>query len=194
MLIAFKASASSPMPRLTKAEVDAEIVDRAAMLFARHSFEHTSLQQIADAVKYSKAGLLHHYPSKRAIYEKVLVTCLAQARSLLSQVDGIPPGIDRDRTVVKAAVELALDWPGISAFANSFAAREPHSVPELTEIGFIMYQALGIDMEQVQLERLIRVTVAFSGLSMTASVAAPLDLKRAWQGAIVEAAMGALGH
>lgn len=184
----------APMPRLTKAEVDAEIIDRAAFLFARHSFEHTSLQQIADAVKYSKAGLLHHYPSKRAIYEKVLVTGLAQAQSLLAQVDGIPPGVDRDRAVVEAAVELAFDWPGISAFANSFAASEPHSVPELTEMGFIMYQSLGIDLEHVQLDRLIRVTVAFSGLSITASVAAPIDAKRQWRGAIIEAAMGALGH
>jgi hypothetical protein len=38
------------MPRPTKSEIDAEIIDRAAGLFARYGFENTSLQQIADAV------------------------------------------------------------------------------------------------------------------------------------------------
>ena len=38
------------MPKPTKADLEADILDRASALFARHGFENTSLQQIADAV------------------------------------------------------------------------------------------------------------------------------------------------
>jgi AcrR family transcriptional regulator len=53
-------------------QVDEGILDRAAGLFARHGFEQTSLQAVADAVGLSKAGLLHHFPSKGALHEAVM--------------------------------------------------------------------------------------------------------------------------
>src|SRR3712207_8758015 len=43
-----------------------------AALFARRGFEQTSVQAIADAVGLSKAGLLHHFPSKDALRAAVL--------------------------------------------------------------------------------------------------------------------------
>ena len=78
------------MLRPTKAEIDAEIIDRAAGLFARHGFAHTSLQQIAEAVKYRKAGLLHHYPSKQAIYEAAIRTGREKCRHCLQMSKGFP--------------------------------------------------------------------------------------------------------
>lgn len=182
------------MPRLTKTEIDAEIIDRAAGLFAKHGFEHTSLQQIADAVKYSKAGLLHHYPSKKAIYDQVLITCLDQMRALLAKVDGIPVGRERDLAVVETSVQLSFDWPGISAFTNRLADNGEGTTPEMTQMGMMMYEALGIDLAALNLERLIRVTSAFSGLGVSAMIAARLDFKREWRPSIVQAAMDALGH
>ncbi|WP_348643893.1 TetR/AcrR family transcriptional regulator [Phyllobacterium myrsinacearum] len=83
-------------------------MDRAAGLFARHCFEHTSLQQIADAVNYSKAGLLHHYPSKKAIYEVALTTVREHMQALVTSVEGITVGIERDQAVVEASVEFVL--------------------------------------------------------------------------------------
>jgi AcrR family transcriptional regulator len=182
------------MPRLTKSELDAEIIDRAAGLFARHGFEHTSLQQIADAVQYSKAGLLHYYPTKKAIYDKVLSTGLEQARALLASVEAMAIGIERDRAVVEASVQLSFDWPGVSAFASSLTVGEQSAKAELIEMGLLIYAALGIDMAALDLERIIRVTSAFTGMTAAAVIAARLDLKREWRGHIVAAAMDALGH
>ena len=109
------------MPKPTKSEIAAEILDRAAALFARHGFAHTSLQQIADAVNYSKAGLLHHYPSKQAIYDAVLRTGTDHMQSLLENVQHIPVGVERDRAVVEASVDFTYDWPGLSSLANRLA-------------------------------------------------------------------------
>jgi len=182
------------MPRLTKSELNAEIIDRAAGLFARHGFEHTSLQQIADAVQYSKAGLLHYYPNKQAIYDKVISTGLAQAQALLDGVKDIAIGMERDRAVVEASVQLTFDWPGLSAFVNRFELGESGSDAELVKMGMLVYAALGMDVQALDLERMIRVSSAFAGMAMTAVIAARLDVKREWRAHIVATTMDALGH
>lgn len=41
--------------RPTSREIDDQILDSAAGIFAVHGFAHASVQQIADAVGYSKA-------------------------------------------------------------------------------------------------------------------------------------------
>lgn len=182
------------MPRLTKAELNAEIIDCAAGLFARHGFEHTSLQQIADAVQYSKAGLLHYYPTKQAIYDQVLSTGIQQAQALRDGVAAFPVGMARDQAVVEASVQFTFDWPGMSSFVNRFEFGEPGADAELVKMGMLVYEALAIDVKSLDLERIIRVSVAFAGMAATAVMAARLDLKREWRGHIVAAAMDALGH
>ncbi|MGV1759799.1 TetR/AcrR family transcriptional regulator [Rhizobium sp. A22-96] len=182
------------MPRPTRAEIDAEILDHAAGLFAKHGFANTSLQQIADAVNYSKAGLLHHYPSKQALYDAAMETSRDHMETLRASVEALAPGIERDRAVVEASVTFAYDWPGISAFQYRLAENGQNADPEMIELGMIMYAALGIDMQSVEQERIVRVTSAFTGLGITASVAVRADLKREWRGFIVAAAMDALGH
>lgn len=182
------------MPKPTKSEIDADILDRAAGLFAKHGFAHTSLQQIADAVNYSKAGLLHHYPSKQAIYEAALKTGSDHMQALLESVADIPVGIERDRAVVEASVDFTYDWPGLSALANRLADQGADVEPELVRTGLALYAALGIDLENLELERVVRVTSAFCGLGIAALTAARMDVKREWRGHIVASAMDALGH
>lgn len=182
------------MPRPTKTQIDAEIIDRAAGLFARHGFENTSLQQIADAVKYSKAGLLHHYPNKNAIYEAVFSTGLDAMLTLRASVEDLAPGIERDRAVVEASVDFTFDWPGVSAFANRVAGDEENADPKLTEMGLIIYEALGTDLATATSQRIVRITSALSGLGITALLAARMGLQREWRADIVASAMDALGH
>ncbi|QNK65849.1 TetR/AcrR family transcriptional regulator [Variovorax sp. PAMC26660] len=185
------------MPRPTKSQIDAEIIDRAAGLFARHGFENTSLQQIADAVNYSKAGLLHHYPSKKAIYDASFKTGRDHLLALLASVAELPPGAERDRAVVEDSVDYTFDWPGVSALASQLAnnaGTEENVDPQLTELGLIVYQALGTDLMTATAERIVRITSAFSGLGITALLAARMGLKQEWRGEIIASAMDALGH
>jgi len=137
------------MPKPTKSEINADIVDCAAALFARHGFDHTSLQQIADAVNYSKAGLLHHFPSKLAIYATAIDTVRAHMQTLLASVKDIPVGIERDRAIIEDAVQFTYEWPGVSALSNRIADSEPDGDPQLVEIGMILYEALGIDLKNL---------------------------------------------
>lgn len=182
------------MPKPTRSQIDAEIIDRAAGLFAKHGFAHTSLQQIADAVNYSKAGLLHHFPSKQAIYDAALQTCRDQAQALLEAVGHLPPGAARERVVVEASVDQTYEWPGVSALANRLADNGKGTDPALTEMALMVYKALGIDLQATTMERIVRVTSALSGLGASAMVAAHVGLQREWRTPIIEAAMDALGH
>lgn len=182
------------MPKPTKSEIVADIIDSAATLFARHGFDHTSLQQIADAVNYSKAGLLHHFPSKLAIYAAAIDALREHVVAVRESVKAMPVGIERDRANVEAALQFTYDWPGVSALSTRIAENEPDGDPQLVEIGLILYEALGIELKNLTLERIVRVTSAFTGLGVSALQAVRSDLKREWRDHIVQAAMDALGH
>ena len=182
------------MPRPTKSEINAEIIDRAAGLFAKHGFAHTSLQQIADAVSYSKAGLLHHYPSKQALYDAALRTSLEHMQALADTVQDMPVGVERDRAVVENAVDFTFAWPGVSAFANRLVEGEQSNDPELTRMGLLIYSALGTDLMTASQDRLVRVTSAFTGLAGTALAASRAGIAPHWRALIIATAMDTLGH
>ncbi len=182
------------MLRPTKAEIEAYIIDCAAGLFARHGFAHTSIQQIADAVSYSKTGLLHHFPSKQLVYDAVIGALREHVKEVRDSVTEFPVGFERDRAVVEASVDFTFARPGISALSNRMALDPDPEDQAMREIGFVMYEALGIDVNNLDMDRLIRVTSAFSGLGVTASLAVGSKLTKEWRPLIIAAALDALGH
>lgn len=180
------------MTLLARSATPADIIDHAAALFARRGFDQTSMQQIADVAKQSKEGLLTHFATKFAIYEAAIDTLRAHMQQVLADVRGLPVGPERDRAVVESAVQFTYDWPGVSAMSSGIADSEPDGDPQLVEIGMIAYEALGIDLKQLDMERIVRVTCAFSGMSMTAMQAVRTGLTEEWRGYIVQTTMDAL--
>ena len=185
-----------PSLRPTRQQLDDQIVDRAAALFARHGFAATSLQAVADAVGYSKAGLLHHFPSKEALHAAALSMSRAQATAVLDSVAHLPDGAERDRRSVEALADATLATPGLTALNLSQVLglgtdRAPASD---SDEGKVLFAIFGIDPAADDPDRLVRVISAIAGMSVVALVAAQVPDGATWRRSMVTAALDALGH
>ena len=182
------------MPRPTKQQIDDEILDAAAHLFARHGFKETSIQRIADTVGYSKTGLLHRFPTKEALQAAVIDRCVDQIRDTGSGVAGLPAGPERDRTVLTAMADLAVAQPGVVALLLSSLLSEPESEigQALDVVGQALADAFGDDL-YADTTRALRVTGALGALAV-ASVALRDHLAPGTTACLVEVGYDALGH
>ncbi|MBG0562840.1 TetR/AcrR family transcriptional regulator [Actinoplanes aureus] len=182
------------MPRPTKQQIDDEILDAAASLFARHGFKETSVQRIADTVGYSKTGLLHRFPTKEALQEAVITRCVGQIRDTAAGVADLPTGPERDRAVITAVARLALAQRGVVALLLSSLLSEPESEmgTALQAVGQAVAEAFGDDFLGDQ-TRAVRVTGALGALAV-ASVALRDHFTSDVMTTLVEVGYDALGH
>lgn len=180
--------------RLDRQQLEEGILDRAAALFARRGFEQTSVQAVADAVGYSKAGLLHHYPSKDALHGAVLDQARALGRRLVERADGLTPGPDRDRRVVEALADLALARPGLVALMLNSATVPGHPRSgELEDVGSSVFEAFAVGDPDADPERSVRVIGASVAVAFLAITAHDSGDPAAWRPHIVATAVDALG-
>lgn len=69
------------------------ICSAAATLFASNGYDATSLQDVAKAVKMTKAGLYHYFPTKRALFDAIVASTmldLIQAAEAVLRSSGDP--------------------------------------------------------------------------------------------------------
>jgi AcrR family transcriptional regulator len=187
------------MPRPTREQIEDEILETAATLFARHGFKETSVQRIADAVGYSKTGLLHRFPSKETLQQAVIDRAMAEVRAIATGVAALPPGRERDRVVVTGVARLALDRPGAVALVLSglMSAPESEFATILQDIGGVVFAAFGIDDADCAAAtdpiRVLRITGALGALAV-ASVALHDKSTPTTLDDIVTVSCDALGH
>ncbi|MER5394037.1 helix-turn-helix domain-containing protein [Saccharopolyspora sp. NPDC002686] len=175
------------MARALRQHVDEEILDRAAALFAQHGFEQTSLKALADAVGLSKAGLLHHYPSKEALHAAAQNFAAVRCKQVFDQVASLPLGRARDRRVLELLTDTALDRPGLVALLF-----RPVTTPEAHHHDELLSELFAIAPSDA--ERLIRVTGALGALAVLSLAAHYRGDKTSWRPRIVETCFNALGH
>jgi AcrR family transcriptional regulator len=188
--------------RTFRQQIDEGIVDRAAALFARRGFEQTSVQAVADAVGLSKAGLLHHFPSKDALREAVLAQAQTLGRRVLEHVDGLPLGVARDRRAIEVIVDVALDHPGLVSLLLVPATQEGAADPADETAGdraddvatAAVLRAFGVDAATADQERLVRVIGALSALAVLTLTAHTKDMTTLWRPLVVATCFDALGH
>jgi len=182
--------------RPSRQQIDDQIVDRAAALFARHGFAATSLQAVADAVGYSKAGLLHHFPSKEALHAAALTLSRAQAQQVLDRLADCSAGPERDRRAVEALADATLATPGLTALNLSQVLElgTSRAAAPGEQEGEVLFQIFGIDPADHDPDRLVRVISAMAGMSVVALVAAQVQDVARWRQSMVTAALDALGH
>jgi AcrR family transcriptional regulator len=186
--------------RPSKEEIDAEVLDVAAGLLARRGVKGTSIQAVADATGYSKAGILNRFTSKDALLEKAVQQCRSQTRDALHSVRDLPCGPRRDAASLVALSDLALRRPGYITLVSAFVIpiEEPYLQRELELLGKdICHMFCLPGRGQGDLERWCRVIGALGALC-TLAVAAPahapgVGLPQA-QPHILATAWSALGH
>jgi AcrR family transcriptional regulator len=174
-------------------QIDEQILDQAAALFARRGFEHTSVQSVADATGYSKAGLLHHYPSKEALREAVLSQAATLARGALEQVRDLPLGPARDLRALEVVVDVALAHPGLVSLLLA-PATQGRAPADADPAGRWVLQAFGVDPANTDAERLVRVTGALGALALLCLGAAQDGTGPALRPHILATSYDALGH
>jgi AcrR family transcriptional regulator len=182
------------MRRPTRQELDQAIIDSAALLFARHGYSHTSVQQIADAVGYSKTGLLHRFHSKEALRQAVADQFVAELGTLVAAAQAEPVGPTRDLAVVRALADLALHRRGSTALMLSAltAHERPADLAWLQGVAEGLFGAFGV-ADMADLDRCIRVYGALGAVGVIALATADLPPETV-HGLIVDAAFDALGH
>ena len=184
------------MPRQTREQVEQLIIDSAAALFARHGFAHTSLQAVADAAGYSKAGLLHHFPTKEALYLAAVSSADEHTRHLLSLVDHLPIGRERDQLALESVLDWAVTSPGVVALEiNKVSVLDADlPVPGPDDPPQTMLRVFGIEDPTADVDRLVRVVSACAGLLIVTLAARRVGAVGAWREPILTAALDALGH
>lgn len=182
------------MGRPFRQQVDEGILDRAAALFARRGFAKTSVQDVAAAVGLSKAGLLHHFPSKDALHEAVLAQADTFGKQVLDEVRDLPAGAERDRRAVEVLVDVALAHPGLVALLLAPVTRlEGEDDPD-TSVPELVLQVFGVDREATEPQRLVRVLGALAALAVLTLAAHAEDRTTAWRPHVVATCTDALGH
>jgi AcrR family transcriptional regulator len=177
-------------------QIEDTILDRAAALFARRGFAKTSVQELADAVGLSKAGLLHHFPSKEALHQAVLGQAEALGQRVLDQAGDLPQGPARDRHVLEFLVDVALAHPGLVALllAPLTQGEQQSAIAEVDAAGAAALQAFGVDPGAQPGERTIRVVGSLTALAVLTLAAHAQDQTTAWRPFIVATCFDALGH
>lgn len=166
------------MPRPTRAELDAEIVEAAAELFTAQGYLGTSVQEIADRVGYSKTGLLHRFPSKERLLAATLTGPLTEFAALRATWGALPDGPGRQLRASADLVDLALRHRSrLALLFNSGLPVLPGAlatVAGLGDLGDHRTETLAAFADADDLAGTIRAQLAVTGLVST--VAARQDV------------------
>lgn len=180
------------MTRPFRQLIDEEILDRAAAMFAQYGFAHTSVQALADAVGLSKSGLLHHFPSKDALYEAAKAVSRERARQVRDQVVSLPLGPARDLRVLELLVEVALERPGLVALAFRSITTPGAHAASLEDDELLVFESFAVDPEDP--DRVVRVIGALGALAVLSLAVHEVGDRTSWRPRIVATCFDALGH
>ncbi len=110
------------------------ILGAAKQVFAAHGYRGGSLNDVATAAGYTRAGLLHHFPSKQAVLLALLDlrdeqlqtrTAVVEEESIFTTIDALPDLVRRileDRVLIQLAHALTAEASEPGHPAHDWAA------------------------------------------------------------------------
>jgi TetR/AcrR family transcriptional regulator len=121
------------MAQRRRAKMDGEITAAAEELFAQHGFRGTSIADIAARVGISKQNLLYYFPTKEALYKRVLDGVLDEwlgRMSELADADADPETALRG--YIAAKLRYSRERPaGSRVYANEIISGAPLYAAEI---------------------------------------------------------------
>ncbi|KXP01293.1 TetR family transcriptional regulator [Tsukamurella pseudospumae] len=154
--------------RKTSGEINDDIVDVAAGVFARHGFRQATVQEIAAAAGYSKAAVLKRFSSKYALQEAALAAAARDVGELHDALRGMPRGAARDRAGIEYLVDLSARRPGVVALAlSAVSVTNDAEVTKHLHVPVVDRIFAAFGAEATDLPRVLRLTAAFGALAVT---------------------------
>jgi AcrR family transcriptional regulator len=131
------------MPAADLPEPKQRILDAAQSVFAESGYRGGSLNEVAQRAGYTRAGLLHHFPSKEAMLlalldrrdERLHTFELTGDRDLPTQLDGLPAVVGtilEDRVLIQLAHLLTAEASDPGHPARAWAAHRHRILRENT--------------------------------------------------------------
>lgn len=103
-----------------------QLVVIAIRFFAKKGYAGTSLREIADEAKITKAALYYHFPTKEALYERIVVSSMrALLEAVTDAVNAASSGEEKVRRFMLASADF-LDRSRDSWIASSHAFWSGH--------------------------------------------------------------------
>jgi AcrR family transcriptional regulator len=113
----------------------AQLLRIACRFFARYGYKGTSLRDIAQEAKITKAALYYHFPNKNTLYERIVLEGLRVLVEEVTEATGqAPTALEKVRTFMLTTARIYVRDPDLwTAGSNAFWVDED-SVPRKSAI------------------------------------------------------------
>ncbi|SFU30964.1 TetR/AcrR family transcriptional regulator [Pseudoduganella namucuonensis] len=121
-------SSSSQRRILNRDRLEADIAAVAVRVFAECGYEGTSIAAIAESAGLSKQNLMYYYPTKQALYQRVLDDVLDE---WLARMESLADEVHDPRDVLRAYIQAKLRFSREQPWASRVYAMEVISGAQL---------------------------------------------------------------
>jgi TetR/AcrR family transcriptional regulator len=117
------ASAAAPIKRrvINRDKLEADIVAEAVKVFAESGYEGASIATVADNAGLSKQNLMYYFPTKQALYQRVLDDVLDD---WLARMDSLADPDQEPRDMLRAYIQAKLRFSREHPWASRVYAME----------------------------------------------------------------------